>query len=60
MTLHSYTVRFGPVDVHATSEQDALDAAATLLRADPQHYMERVDLWEGDAEGRIEPEPPVT
>ena len=60
-TLRHYDVVFGvPVQVQAKDEHDALRAAATLLWADPDFYMERVDLWEGDAEGRIEPEPPVT
>ena len=46
MTLRAFTVRFGPVDVHATSEYDALEAAATLIRADFEHYASQVRLWD--------------
>ena len=59
MTQRAYTIRFGPVDVHASSEAEAVNAAATLLRADPHHYKQQVLLWEGDETGKIA-EPPTT
>ena len=61
MTLRHYDVTFGvSVQVQAKDEHDALYAAALLIRSDPQFYATQVRLWEGDAEGRSEPAPPVT
>ena len=47
MTMRSWDVTFGiPVQVRATSEHDALQMAALLIRSDPEHYCTQAQRWE--------------